>query len=227
MDFFAVSAVGVVGVCNTATTICISIRTCFKANKNIGGLFDDAVALLENIEDLVRRSSVFLVAGTIDIVDFCYFAGKIEKVRDTLEELKNKLEKKRYQVHPFFSGTESVAALDYACHKLRHVAIEMRLMVGVARIGVKTSVIETQGPILDAAAAIIPGNNGVRDKQRMMENAQQAFSTHTLKSRLNKLASGDTRSAEGQLCITKGKRFLDGLTVKVDYENSASFFITQ
>lgn len=64
------------GLCNTAATQCVSIRKFLKANKKIGGLVDDAVALLKNIEDLAHRSTVFLDVGSIDKMDFCVVADR-------------------------------------------------------------------------------------------------------------------------------------------------------
>lgn len=72
----------------------------------------------------------------------------------------------------------------------------MRSMIAAARPDMKVSVlIETQGPLLDIAAEKIPENNGVRNRQRLLAQAQQLFRTHVLESRLNRLAYG-TRSHE-------------------------------
>lgn len=177
------------------------------------------------MEDLAQRSSVFLDVGAIDKMDFCAIAGKIEKVKDDLFYLKNKLEKKRNLMYRFWSAPESVGALESHHEKLVNIESDMRSTIDTARIDVKISLlIETFEPVLDAAGEIIPRNNVVRDKQWLLANARDVLGTYTLNSRMNRLASGDARSREGLLNLTRRKMYLEGLTVEADYEKSASYF---
>jgi len=149
MCFFVVSATGVVGLCSTASSLFISIRKCYKADKKIAALTQEGEALLKSIEDLAERSSVFLDIRTIDKRDFCSIAGKIEKIKDELEDLRTKLKKKRNTLYRFISATESIASLESACGKLGHIETEMRLLITSARSDVKASVlIESFEPLV-------------------------------------------------------------------------------
>lgn len=70
----------------------------------------------------------------------------------------------------------------------------------------------------------IPNTNVARDKQKLLEDTREALGTEALSCRMNRVVTG-TRSKEGFLNLSRGKMYMQGLTVEVDYEKSASSFL--
>lgn len=147
----------------------------------------------ENIEDLAGRSSVFLDAGALDMMDFASNGGKIDNINCNLEELENKLNKKRNGVYRLCSATETAPALKSSFNKLSHIETDMRLLIAAARLDVKNAL----------QIEMIPGKNIARDKQRLLENSRKAPGPEVSESRMNQLFCG-ARSKESFLTYREG-----------------------
>lgn len=97
----------------------------------------------------------------------------------------------------------------------------MRILIISVRSETKNSVLlEAVEPVLSIADEIIPNMDGLKEKQKLVADALQAYGTHVLGSRMNRLVS---RTTEGVYYLM-GKMFIEGIAVKANYEKSASFF---
>lgn len=101
---------------------------------------------------------------------------------------------------------------------------ELRLLVTSGKSDVKVSVlVATIEPLLDAAAEILPDNERLKDKKGLLADAQQTLCTYALSSKMRGLVSC-TQNSESTSYLILGKMHFEGLTVKKDYEKSASSF---
>lgn len=120
MSFFAI-----MGFCNSAVTLYQAIGRVFKADEKVRGLFDDALGLVETIEDLSLRSHVLFDDGAIDKMEFFAIVAKVEKVKAALKHLKNKVESKVKKIFHFASATGIVADSESGHSNLFPIETEM------------------------------------------------------------------------------------------------------
>lgn len=159
---------------------------------------------------------------------FCAIAGKIIKIEVDLVNLGAKLQKKENKIinkmnkiYLFCSATETVAALESIYGKRSQMETEMRLLINSAESNMKNLVLlEALGLVLAVADKIAPHTNGLKEKQQLMANAREAFGTHVLRSRMDRLVSPSTESLYSLFMGKCSSKELGSIY----FEKSACFF---